>query len=608
MNIAKKTFPHKNIMYLYSSTYSSMVSNGLYHHKEDGAVTSGTHISSHSQISDYETLGERDYEVIDCSNKHDYQHLQRPSFPNNNGGRNATFNGGLSSAKELQSMSTLASQRLGTVGGAGGGAGGPPPSLPHNHRGLRNWTGTIPVRSSSEGPPPLESESATEAAGHVYRTLDPGPPSAHRQHQHQHHQRAPANPNTRPVVMDIYRSPTATSDSPDNAHPSFFRTGMSTIGGGTGEFQQLVGGEEDAMYSPNPDDIQLHIQSGGLENMPETGRFFPEPQNPTAFPVHKYEQIAGSSGQYEIPLTLAERTKRSATAATTISTSPMTGQQVGNAGPSNETRSRTTTANSDQPLVGSVEGHEIHPRTNSGRYETEMLPAAAAKTTSAASTQYHKLARLTSDRSLTLLSEKRGLNYSELGAASLSDENDSTSSKKSLVEARNETAPPPGGVPYHMHASNPAATGGRQSGYSSASSASEMNIVDATMTTNATLMGDNGLQSDSVFKTDHQAESYTQYDQQYLHHCGRNGSLDETTAQARDFPVMHQTRAKSEERRDAMMVPQSSRHAYPLYSSEEYEDHHQGSQTVGSRSIIRELRTNGLDPRVGEYVRSKTMV
>ena len=106
-----------------------MINNDMYRGGmgiEETDLTTGTHCTSHSQISDnnYNTLGERDYEVIhnmpfhnnhassNGDTKQEYHRLQRPSPPAVPTGRNGVF-GYSPPSGEFRSMSTLTSQMNG---------------------------------------------------------------------------------------------------------------------------------------------------------------------------------------------------------------------------------------------------------------------------------------------------------------------------------------------------------------------------------------------------------------------------------------------------------------------------------------------------------------
>lgn len=352
-NKTEDTYKHKGSE-IKQFTSNSMVSNGLYQRKEEDGVTSGTHFSSHSQISDYNAtnaLMERDYEVIDMGeDKHAYHHLQRPSPPMLPGGRNGV--GGAQSGRsfdfapptEFRSMSTLTSQIGGTVASREAFQQHGEMSRPH----------FLPAKSASEGP-----------EDHVYRELEQAPSSAG--------PRLVAAP-----IKDIYLSPTD-SDSPVSARV-FNRDTLPTVPPESCVF----GYPNESLYSPNfESSLSSRVQPRGLENVPETGTMFSEPANPTAFPVHKYEEISGKGvPEYETP-----RVTRGAKTVTS--------------GPS------LTLVNSGQASDGS------RPRTNSSaRYETE-LPVSTRGGYGTGESQYSKLVRPT-DNSLSLSSATPL--YSELGS------------------------------------------------------------------------------------------------------------------------------------------------------------------------------------------------
>ena len=265
---------------------SAMVTNGLYH-KEDEAAMSGTHCSSHSQISDYNTLGERDYEIIDVKDdcKKDYNHLLRPSPPLHPSGRNGTFV--FASSKEFHSMSTLSSQ-LGSKVNKGSISQTAGPSGAALQQGVVGQPENVdfPPKSASVGP-----------EDHIYRELESalGYDSPRRTASHSS---AAANA---PNMSGIYHSPTDQAP-PDSAHleqRAFMFQGVDAID---------EGNSHEALYFPllpttptSGGALCNGIQPGGLENKPETGHVFLEPMNPTAFPVHKYEKIS-TNPDYEVPI------------------------------------------------------------------------------------------------------------------------------------------------------------------------------------------------------------------------------------------------------------------------------------------------------------------
>ena len=280
-----------------------MISNGVYQRKDENGITSGTHFTSHSQISDYSTLGERVYEVVDVGNdKQDYQRLHHPSTSMQPNGRNAPMFNSLSPTQDLQSMSTLTSQ-------LGNGSGRV--LMP---RGATNKM--YLMKSASEGP-----------EDHLYRELE----------------QTPNFDATTGKRNDIYRSPTD-STPPDSAQPD---------GGAKFSDQgSFVINSSEALYSPKFNTSQRFVQ-GGLSNMPETGAIFPEPTNPTAFPVHKYEKIPDIG--YETPII---------------------------------TKKKMTLPSPDAPAVSQQGSNGVRLRADSGaRYETELQQNLMEEP------QYNKLAR-----------------------------------------------------------------------------------------------------------------------------------------------------------------------------------------------------------------------
>ena len=270
-----------------------MVNNEMYRgggvgaEETDFTGTHGTHFTSHSQISDdnYNILGERDYEVINvkpscdpssCDNTQDYHRLQRPSPPAVPTGRNAMF--GFSPPNgEFRSMSTLTSQMNGIN-----------MTCDFHHQKFIPPTkpgySTLPLLSSRDPPPPYNGNGEP----HVYRELE--------------------NPATTLPVGQfsnrggaIYRSPTSSSppdsakyfehsDSTTELLPPLPARGITTNGGHRKTSDASL---NESLYNP--------CQPHPLEKIPETGTMFPEPQNPTAFPVSDYDYIPTMT-EYEKPV------------------------------------------------------------------------------------------------------------------------------------------------------------------------------------------------------------------------------------------------------------------------------------------------------------------
>ncbi len=338
-----------------------MVTNGLYQQKEDNSFTTGTHQSSHMQIADYNTLGERDYEIIDVNEcKKDYNHLQRPSPPTGPGGRNGTFV--FASSKEFHSMSTLTSQQGGGATRSGGAAGNnnraangmqsvgnrQGVAVQHGVMSPAAGAGMFPPKSASEGP-----------EDHVYRELEwktqaavtsLGLPSA----------QPPMN--NAATLPSIYRSPTDSvpPESARSLNKRFMREGIDAID---------EGGPQHAMFFPA--DNQFNgVQPAGLQNKPETGNMFAEPPNPASFPVHNYEKVAGEA-EYETPIV----TRKNRPAAAAIAPPPPT------------------------QAAGRSSQNSMRPRSDSAgiRYETELTQSLGANGTGGG--HYHRLVRNSGDHS-----------------------------------------------------------------------------------------------------------------------------------------------------------------------------------------------------------------
>ena len=286
-----------------------MVNNEMYRgagmgtEEADFTGTHGTHFTSHSQISDdnYNTLGERDYEIVNvkpscdpssCGDKtQDYHRLQRPSPPAMPTGRNAMF--GFSPPNgEFRSMSTLTSQMNGISTTCG-----------YHHHQQKSFTSkpgysTLPLISTNHDPPPPYNGNADS---HVYRELE--------------------NPaTTLPAGYfpngggSIYRSPTSSSP-PDSA--KYFDHSDSTMEllppalpsrGVTNNRKTSDASLNESLYNPC-----LGGAAGQsphpLEKIPETGTMFPEPPNPTAFAVNEYDYIPTMT-EYEKPVASKGKPKK----------------------------------------------------------------------------------------------------------------------------------------------------------------------------------------------------------------------------------------------------------------------------------------------------------
>ena len=294
---------------LYSS---SMINNEMYRGGmglEETDFTTGTHCTSHSQISDnnYNTLGERDYEVIHSKpftnstsnddSKQEYHRLQRPSPPAVPTGRNGMF-GYSPPSGEFRSMSTLTSQMNGMD------------SLCHKEE--PNFTkcgyATLPARPP---PPPYSSDV------HVYGELE-----------------NPATSLPRGYIANgnIYHSP---SDSSPPDHGMYFERGDSSAQllpplppRGTGLRKASSASNDsslnESLYNPvfGTAAKQPPSQQHPLQKIPETGTMFADPPNPTAFPVNDYEDIPTMT-DYEKPVATMKGKKVGENPKTRVSTKSM---------------------------------------------------------------------------------------------------------------------------------------------------------------------------------------------------------------------------------------------------------------------------------------------
>lgn len=517
-----------------------MVSNGVYQRKDEGGVTSGTHVSSHSKISNYNS-GERDYEeIMDMGNdKHDYHHLQRPSppMPHPSSSRNATFN--FTPPTEFHSMSTLTSQ-LGQVPSSRGPGVGEREAM---HQFQARKGSTIGI-----GP-----------EDHVYRELEQTSPS-----------------NLTPVVQttgagkDIYRSPTV-SDSPDSAQLFGGKGTMPSMQTDTGIFGYPA---NESLYTPTFDPSQsARVQQGGLENVPETGTMFSEPVNPTAFPVHNYEEIP--KPQYETPIITRKKAM--------------------------------STSSSVPPPVASQSATGGRPRTNSGtRYETEM-PQALSEDRS----QYSKLVRPE-----PLAFNTASPFYSELGS-SLPDEVvvkpqiDKGIFSRSTAELSKRDMVSLGGnldrgftVP-----SNLGAMGVVVNRASSSSTTDSLSSYIAHLQANESNKMVTDFQMDGLLFYSVESSTPPDVEEIQFQHgsCKRNASLNAGPRKTASLQGNEQKRAWSEERGDTGISMNRSGHGFSG-SAIESNNICGVHMSTGAAKLHRDLRVNGFDPRLGEYARSKTMV
>lgn len=284
-----------------------MVNNEMYRgagmgtEEADFTGTHGTHFTSHSQISDdnYNTLGERDYEIVNvkpscdpssCDNTQDYHRLQRPSPPAVPTGRNAMF-GFLPPNGEFRSMSTLTSQMNGISATC---------SFQHQ-KSFNSKPGysTLPLISNRDPPPPYDGNTES----HVYRELEnPATtlPAGHFPSGGGSIYRSPTSSSPPDSAKHFEHSDSTTELLPPALPPRGVTTNRKTSDASLNEslYNPCLGGGAGGQ-SPHP-----------LEKIPETGTMFPEPPNPTSFPVNEYDYIPTMTTDYEKPVASKGKPKK----------------------------------------------------------------------------------------------------------------------------------------------------------------------------------------------------------------------------------------------------------------------------------------------------------
>lgn len=281
---------------------TSAVSNGLDQRHPDtkGGFTTTTQLTNHSQsitvpeTSDYNILGERDYEVINIvhSQPPEYHHLQRPSMQRS---RAATY--GFSSTgngiRDMRSMTCVTS----------------PSAHAATQEFMRRDSTAVPL------PPPKEGKKAV----YPHRNLNFVGEQGENMAVH--------NRIVRPSVENnhfLERDDSTAQLLPNSSIRS--RTSYQTP-------DTLESDVHESLYSPavgtsanNP------VFHHALENIPETGTMFPEPSYPSAFPVHEYDYVPTVLSHYETPVPSKKGTSSfpSATFATTLSSEYAEGFTTGN--------------------------------------------------------------------------------------------------------------------------------------------------------------------------------------------------------------------------------------------------------------------------------------
>lgn len=234
-----------------------MVSNEIYR-STDNNFSSPTH------FSEYNTLGEREYEVIGffaSKEQQQYSHLHRPSPPplplSLPQGTSVTM-GFSPPNRQIKSIDTLESERLGEINVA--------PQIPARH----------------DYPNPLTMLDGA-SQHHVYRELE----------NPNFHSNSPSDLSPIQSEAPFERGDSSTQLLPgplSNAHGGPYRK-YSTDSSQSSNINE-------SLYSPVTPLTALH---NGLEDIPETGIMFNEPNDPSAFPVHEYEVIPSGSSTKKMP-------------------------------------------------------------------------------------------------------------------------------------------------------------------------------------------------------------------------------------------------------------------------------------------------------------------
>lgn len=506
-----------------------MVSNGVYQRKGEGGVTSGTHFSSHSLISD--NNDNRDYEVVDVADsKHDYHRLHRPSPPMLPSGRNATFS--FASPKEFQSMSTLTS-RLGNK---------PLPSQPGNL--LTSQPGNPATKEmlqrgeiDSKVVFPMVAKNSTSRGldNHVYRELE----------------MTSVDPTSGGgTVKDIYRSPTSTESPGSLRGPN-----------NPAEPHHVFDYQNESLYSPR-DFESARIQQGGLINVPETGTMFHEPDNPMAFPTHNYEMILPNSKEYETPI--CTRKKSSSSPAPPAAATP----------------------SESRPRADSSARYEMQASMEESQYSKLTHPTVGS---AAIATQQPIYSELSTQSSTGTPPENGSFSLQEM--PKLSGMHDPTTSNGLTVPSHVGVAV---GVVDNRGPSVSSATD------SLASYIAHLQTNSQPMATNCKI--ENFLVEGPM--TSPGAGGGAHY-----HHpgCERKASLEAEGAEPRKSGL--KARAWSEEREDPFLNMNGlSRSDFAGFSDVLGGNRNHERQASAPMRVHRDLQPNGLDPRLGEFVRSKTMV
>ena len=226
---------------------NSLIPNGAYLQRDTESQDAFANSTLHSQsitvpgFSDYNILGERDYEVIDIGEaKQDYHRLQRPpALPldrrfRSTLGSTSIKSAGVQSSSTIVATNACSTSELMRGNGLITGCGG---EVEVADAGARNMTAV-------------------------------GLPVSFLEHN-----------DSRAELL------------PDDIHK------LKSVSEASGTLDSDV---HESLYSTNALPAQPFYHA--LEKVPETGTMFPEPGDPTAFPVHEYEYVPSTLGVYETPV------------------------------------------------------------------------------------------------------------------------------------------------------------------------------------------------------------------------------------------------------------------------------------------------------------------
>ena len=246
----------------------------IYRHsqKEDSSTMSGSCAFTNPHISNYNMLGERQYEIVganDCTR--DYNLLQHSCPPTPSG-----LNGNIkfASLNDLSIISTVSSQassnmnrRLVNRNAVREGVG--------VHQGMSN-----PAINTLTS---LKGNSVRGVVDHMYRELE--------QEAWRKGSRCPISPSNSNVAVNM---PTTNFTYPEISCSLTQTSGavkleeLNTIDNKNSN-EELISPVRNSLHFGNG---QCNVFSlGGLKGTPETGNVFSEPLHPTSFPVHIYEKI-----------------------------------------------------------------------------------------------------------------------------------------------------------------------------------------------------------------------------------------------------------------------------------------------------------------------------